>query len=118
MTALRLPAGNPMTKALVTILVFEVITFGLAVPGMVLVDHVRTSTAVLAGGGAALLALVAAATLRHGWGWLLAWAAQLAGIALGLLTGWMWVMGGVFALLWTTSFVLGRRLPSSVGSRS
>ena len=34
---LTLPAGNPMTKVVVGFLAFEVIVFGLAIPGMILV---------------------------------------------------------------------------------
>ncbi len=62
------------------------------------------------GGGAALLALVAAGMLRQPWGYPLGWVAQIAGIALGLLTSAMFVVGAMFAAIWLISFVLGKKL--------
>ncbi|WP_347347690.1 DUF4233 domain-containing protein [Nigerium sp.] len=108
---MTLRPGNPMTRVLATVLVFEAVVFALAIAGMVQVSAVPTGTAAALGGGAALLALVAAATLRRGAvGFALGWLAQASGVALGAATSWMYVMGGVFALLWVATFVLGRRL--------
>ena len=58
---MTLTPGNPMRVVLLSILLFEVIVFGLAIPVMILVSDVPAADAALAGGGAALLALVAAA---------------------------------------------------------
>lgn len=113
-----LPAGNPMRVVLLCVLLFEVVVFGLAVPVMILVTGVAPTSAALGGGGAALVALIAAGLLRKPTGYLVGWVAQLAGILLGLLTPAMWVIGGMFAGLWVLSFVLGRRLDAQAAARA
>lgn len=102
--------GNPMTKVLVSVVAFEVIVFGLAFPGMILVSDTPLSWALTGTLIAVGLALASAVTLRRPIGFHLGWLAQLAGILLGLLTPWMYAMGGIFALLWIGTFVLGRKL--------
>ena len=110
---MRLSPGNPMGRVLLALLIFEAVVIGLAVPGMVVVDGVPLQTAGLAAGGVALIALVAAGTLRHAVGYPLGWLTQAAGIALGVLTPGMYGMGAVFALLWVATRVLGRRLDAA-----
>jgi hypothetical protein len=105
-----LTSGNPMRVVLLAILVFEVIVFGLAIPVMILVSEVALGLAVGFGGGAALLALVAAALLRRPAGYLIAWLVQLLGVALGFLTASMFFVGAMFLALWLVAFLLGRRL--------
>ena len=107
---MTLSPGNPMRVVLLAILLFEVIVFGLAIPVMMLISEVPALTAALAGGGAALVALIGAALLRRPAGYLVGWAAQLVGLALGLLTTSMFVVGSMFLALWVLSFVLGKRL--------
>ncbi|MDA8439863.1 MAG: DUF4233 domain-containing protein [Propionibacterium sp.] len=102
--------GNPMIRVLSLQLLFDVVVFGLAYPGMVIVSNVGALPAGLAAGGAAVLAIASAATLRRPTGWPLAWATQLSGILLGLLTPMMYLVGAIFALIWVMSFVLGRRI--------
>lgn len=111
MKALALNKGNPMGMVLMSVLFFEVIVFGLSIPVMLMVADVPAVTASLAGGGAAVLALIAAMVFRRSdLGYLLGWLAQLAGIALGFLTSAMFALGGLFAALWVISFVMGRRI--------
>ncbi len=107
---MTLQPGNPMTKVLMALLVFEVIVFGLSIATMVQVDEVALLPALAAGGGASVLAVAAAATMRRPLGYALGWLTQLVALALGLLTPSMFAMGGVFVLLWVITFVLGRRL--------
>lgn len=107
---MRLQPGNPMARPLMVHLLLEVLVFGLAFPGMVIVSDVAALPAGVAAGTACLLAVAAAATLRRPIGWPLAWATQVAGVLLGLLTPMMYVVGGIFALIWAMSFVLGRRI--------
>lgn len=111
-----LPNANPMRVVLLTVLIFEVVVFGLAVPVMILVSGVSPELAALGAGGAALLALVAAGLLRRPVGYLVGWITQPVGIALGLLTPAMFVVGAMFAGLWVLSFVLGRRLEAQAGA--
>ena len=107
---MTLSPGNPMRTVLLAILIFEVIVFALAVPVMILVSNVPVGLAAGFGGGAALLALVAAALLRRPVGYLLGWSVQVLGVALGLLTAPMFFVGGMFLALWLLTFVLGKRL--------
>ncbi len=110
MSLLTLSLRNPMRVPLLSVLLFEVVVFALAIPVMILVSDVDPLPAALLGAGASLLALVAAALLRKPVGYPVGWVAQLSGILLGLLTPAMFVVGSMFAALWTVSFVLGKRL--------
>jgi hypothetical protein len=112
LAVIRLSAGNPMRVVLMTVLIFEVIVFGLAIPVMISISSVPAAAAAGFGGAAALLAILAAGLLRSGVGYVLGWIAQLAGIALGLLTTTMFVVGAIFAAVWVLSFALGKRLDS------
>lgn len=110
---MRLAAANPMGRVMLSILAFEAIVFGLAIPGMIQVSNLPVPVSFGLGLGAALLALVAAALLRRPPGYLLGWLTQAVGIALGFATGMMFAVGGMFALLWVVCFVLGRRIEST-----
>ena len=99
-----------MRVVLLSILIFEVIVFGLSIPVMILVSDVSPAMAVGFGAAAAVLALVAAAAMRRPVGYYLGWATQPAGVALGVLTVPMFVVGTMFLGLWVLSFVLGKRL--------
>ncbi len=110
---MRLAASNPMGRAMLSILAFEAIVFGLAIPGMIQVSDVSVGTAFALGMGAAAFAIVAAALLRRPPGYLLGWLTQLVAIALGFATPMMFAVGGMFALLWVVCFVLGRRIEST-----
>ena len=109
---ISLSSGNPMRVVLLAVLIFEVIVFGLAIPVMILVSGVSAVAAAGFGGGAALLALLAAGLLRSRVGYILGWVAQLAGLALGILTTTMFIVGAVFAAVWVMSFLMGKRLDS------
>jgi Protein of unknown function (DUF4233) len=107
-----LSPGNPMRVVLLTVLIFEVIVFGLAIPVMIFVYNVPAAAAAGFAGGAAVLALVAAGLLRSRIGYVLGWLVQLAGLALGLLTVSMFIVGAILAGVWLLAFVLGKRLDS------
>jgi hypothetical protein len=107
-----LSAGNPMRVVLMTVLIFEMIVFGLAIPVMIFISNVPAAAAAGLGGGAAVLALVAAGLLRSRVGYVLGWLTQLGGLALGFLTTLMFVVGIMLAAVWVLAFVLGKRLDS------
>jgi hypothetical protein len=107
-----LSPGNPMRVVLMTVLIFEMIVFGLAIPVMIFISNVPAAAAAGLGGGAAVLALVAAGLLRSRVGYVLGWLTQLAGLALGFLTTLMFVVGIMLAAVWVLAFVLGKRLDS------
>lgn len=103
--------GNPMIRVLMTLLYFEVIVFGLSVAIMIMLDDMRPAVAGLLVAATCGLALVAALRIRKNrWGQLVGWAAQVAGVALGLATPIMFVVGGLFAGLYLASAILGKRL--------
>lgn len=77
---------------------------------MIQVDEVAPLLAALTGGGAAVLALVAGSRFEKPGGQALGWLTQAAGLALGLLTPWMYLMGGIFTLVYVIAFALGVRL--------
>jgi len=96
------------------IMVPQLIVFGLAIPVMIFVSNVPAAAAAGVAGAAAVLALVAAGLLRSRIGYVLGWLAQLAGLALGLLTRSMFLVGAIFAGVWELAFVLGKRLDSGM----
>ena len=107
---MNLRPDNPMRVVLLSILLFEVVVYGLAIPVMILVSDVPAVSAAAFGGGAALLALVAAALMRRPAGYLVGWITQPVGVMLGLLTTAMFFIGAMFLALWVISFILGKRL--------
>jgi hypothetical protein len=107
---MSLRPSNPMRVVLLSILMFEFVVYGLAIPVMILVSDVPPVYAALLGGGASLLALVAAALLRGPAGYLVGWLTQPVGVVLGFLTTPMFFVGGMFFGLWLIGFVLGKRL--------
>ncbi|HJY45534.1 MAG TPA: DUF4233 domain-containing protein [Propionibacteriaceae bacterium] len=111
---ISLRTGNPMRVVLMTVLIFEVIVFGLAIPGMILVSDVPPAAAAGSAGGAALLALLAAALLRTRVGYILGWVVQCIGLALGFLNTTMFFVGALFAAVWVMAFVMGKRLDSGM----
>ncbi len=107
---MRLAPKNPMGKVMLSILAFEAVVFGLAIAGMIQVDNVPVPVAVAAASVGMALAIAACALLRFPVGYLLGWVTQGVAVGLGVLTPWMYWLGGMFALLWVVSFVLGRRI--------
>ena len=47
------------------------------------------------------------------WGYLLSWTLQIFGILLGLATPMMYVVGIIFAAIWVSIMVLGKRIDGS-----
>lgn len=107
---LNLAPSNPMNRATAGTLICEVIVFGLAFPGMVIVSNTAVWLACVGTIVPCLLCLAACATLRRPIGYPLGWLAQLCGVLMGFLTPMMFVMGGIFLVLWVLGFVLGKRL--------
>ena len=107
---IALSPRNPMRVVLLSVLLFEVIVFGLAIPVMILISDAPTGPALAFGGGAALLALLAAGLLRKPVGYPLGWLTQVVGVGLGLLTPTMYAIGAMFLGIWLVSFILGKRL--------
>ncbi len=58
----------------------------------------------------AVACLVVAGMLRRTWGYAVGWVLQIAIVATGVLVPAMYVVGGIFLLLWWYGLRLGRRI--------
>ncbi len=91
-------------------LTFEAIVLGLSVPVMISVEDVDTGLAVGLGLGLAVLCLLTAGLLRRPWAYAMGHALQVAAIGLGFVVTVMFFVGAMFAALWATAYLVGRRI--------
>src|SRR6478672_513999 len=101
---------SPRRGMCAAVLSLEAITLGLTTPVMILISDVSTGTALAIGLGLVAACVLVAGMLRRPWAYALGWAIQVAAIALGFVVGIMFVLGGIFALLWGMADLLGRRI--------
>lgn len=107
---MKLDGKNPMNVALMSVVIFEAIVIWLGFPGMLQVSQASLGPAIFWASLVTVLCIAAAVGLRRGWGFPVGWVAQVGVIGLGLLTPWMFAVGIIFGVIWTTSFVLGKRI--------
>jgi len=101
-----------MRRLCATVLIFEVVVIGLAIPVAVTISHAKPVQAGVVGGVLALAALVIAGLVgRPGQGWTLVGGTvlQVAVIATGVVVPAMYGLGVIFGALWLTAIWLGRR---------
>lgn len=91
-------------------LLFEAIAFGLTTPVLLSVTDTSTRSGLVIGLGLAGGCLVVSGLLRFAWAYWLGWALQVAAIAVGFVVPTMFFLGVLFLALWTTAYVLGRRI--------
>src|SRR3954469_526362 len=101
---------SPRRGMCAAVLALEAITLGLTTPVMISIADVSTGAAVGIGVGLMVACLLVAGLLRRPWAYSLGWAVQVAAVALGFVVGIMFVLGGIFALLWGMADLLGRRI--------
>lgn len=94
----------------------EAIVLALTAPVLISVADVDKATALATGLGLALLAVVAAGSLRSPVGYGLGHLVQVGALAMGLLLTSMVVLGLVFTALWITSYLLGQRIDLDRGT--
>ncbi|WP_028652500.1 DUF4233 domain-containing protein [Nocardioides halotolerans] len=104
------PERSPRRGMCAAVLSLEAVTLGLTTPVMIKVADVPTGVAVGVGLGLAVLCLLIAGLLRSEWAYALGWLVQLGAIGLGFVIGLMFFLGTVFALLWATAYLLGRKI--------
>ena len=92
------------------VLSLEAITLGLTTPVLIRIADVDTPIALGVGLGLAALCLLIAGMLRSEWAYALGWLVQLGAIGLGFVISLMFFLGTVFALLWATAYLLGRKI--------
>ncbi len=101
-----------MRRLCATVLIFEVVVIGLAIPVAITIGHARPAQAGVVGGVLAVAALVIAGLVgRPGQGWTLVGGTvlQVAVIATGIVVPAMYGLGVLFGALWLTAIWLGRR---------
>ena len=108
---------SPRRGMCAAVLSLEAVTLGLTTPVMITVVDVGVGTALAIGLGLAVGCLLVAGMLRNEWAYLLGWVLQLGAIGLGLLIPLMFFLGGLFALLWGTAYLLGRKIERERAAR-
>jgi Protein of unknown function (DUF4233) len=101
-----------MRRLCATVLIFEAIVIGLAIPVAITIEHEPHTTAGVAGGVLAAVAVLLAAVVgRPGQRWALVAGSVLQAvvIAAGVVVPAMFVLGAVFAALWAIAIWLGLR---------
>ena len=101
-----------LTFEIMVVLFAALVAYGLREPG----TSVGRIWAIA--GAAALLCLLAAATVRRPAGIWIGWAVQALLIASGLVVPMMFVVGLVFAVLWAVALHLGGRIDSERAERA
>jgi hypothetical protein len=99
------------------VLALESVVLLLSTPVMIQVSDVGQGAALGAGLGLAALALVVCALLRFRAAYVAGSLLQVAAIGLGFAVTTMFVLGAIFAMLWTAALVLGRRVEAAKAAR-
>lgn len=104
-----------MSRLCATVLILESVVIALAIVPAVKLDHASPSSAALAGGVAAALAIVLAALARKRLPVTVAGGSLLQAlvIAAGTIVTVMYILGGIFAALWITGIWLGHRVENA-----
>jgi len=104
------PARSPRRGMCAAVLSLEAITLGLTTPVMISVAGVDTATALWIGLGLAVACILLAGMLRAEWAYSVGWVIQGAAVGLGFVIPLMFVLGGIFALLYGSAYFLGRKI--------
>lgn len=93
-----------------TILALQCIVLGLSTPVLISVEDISKPLAFSLGVGLAVAALLIAGLLRFEWAYGLGFALQAVTLGLGVLAPVMIVLGVIFGALWTTAYLLGKKI--------
>ncbi len=104
-----------MSRLTATVLLLEAVVIALTVVPAVKLEHVSAGTAALGAGLAVLAAIVLAAQARRHLAATLVGGSllQVLVVTSGIVLPVMYVLGGIFAMLWVTGIWLGHRVESS-----
>ena len=108
---------SPRRMMCASVLGFQSIVLGLTTPVMIMVEDISTPVALSLGLGLAAAALVIAGMLRFEWAYYLGFALQLATLVLSVVVPLLIVLAVIFAALYTTAFVLGRKIEREQAER-
>lgn len=92
------------------VLTLEAIALGLVTPVLITVAKVGVAPSLVIGLGLCVACIVTAGLLRRPWAYGAGWVIQGAALGLGFVVPMMFVVGGLFALLWGSSDYLGRKI--------
>jgi Na+(H+)/acetate symporter ActP len=92
------------------ILFLEAIALGLVTPVMITVADVSAGRAVLIGVGLCVVCVLLSGMLRRPWAYVAGHVVQVAAVALGFVVPMMFLVGGLFAVLWFTAYWLGTKI--------
>lgn len=92
-----------------SVLVFEAVVVVLAIPVAVTLGDVDTAVAIAGGVLLVALCLVAAGALSRSWGYPIGWLVQALLVLSGFVVHAMFLVGGLFAVLWIVGLRVGRR---------
>lgn len=101
---------SPRRGMCAAILCLEAISLGLVTPVLVTINDVPLGQALWIGLSLTVSCIVTAGLLRAEWAYWLGWVIQVAAVAVGFLVPMMFVVGGIFALLWGIAYFLGRKI--------
>lgn len=101
---------DPRRMMCATVLALECIVLALSTPVLITVEDVSKPWALGVGLGLALAALLLAGALRTEWAYYAGFAVQAGALAMGLLLPAMFALGALFLVLWSTAYLLGRRI--------
>ena len=104
--------GKGIRQLCGTVLVFEAIVIGLAIPVAIVLEHANRALAGGVGGALAVCALLIGGVVgrpRKGWALLAGSVLQLLVIAAGVIVPAMYIVGAIFAGLWVAGLWLARR---------
>jgi hypothetical protein len=101
-----------------SVLGFEAIVLGLSSIVLITVAGVSTAAGLATGLSLAGAALLIAGLLRMEWAYYAGFALQVAALALGVVVPVMFVLGAIFGTLWTTAYVLGRKIEREQAARA
>jgi hypothetical protein len=104
--------GKGLRQLCGTVLVFEAIVIGLAIPVAIVLEHANHGVAGGIGGALAVCAVLIGGVVgrpRMGWALLAGTVLQVLVIASGVVVPAMYALGAIFAALWITGIWLARR---------
>lgn len=92
-----------------SILTFECLIVLLAIPVAITLGGVDSSVAIAGGVALAVVCLVVAGSLSKAWGYQAGWVVQVLVLASGFVVHAMFLVGGLFVLLWVVGLKVGHR---------
>lgn len=100
------------------VLGIESLALFLTAPVLISLTDVGTGPGWAIGIGLAVLCVLGAALMRRGIGIWVGHLVQVLAVALGFVIPVMFVLGGIFALLWILALLLGRRVDEAKAPRT